>query len=306
MKTLLDSRALTLFLAVADSLSFRHAAEGLHMSQPPLSRAIRELEVRLGVRLFERDTRAVALTEGGRRLLPHARRVLRQLEEAERAVRAPDGPRTMRIGLTSAVEPPWFEGLAQRIEAGRPDWAVQMVSDSSPRLVRQLRARRLHAAFIALPTESAGLDVTLLDRQPMVVALPSVHGLARRRLVSLQDLADDTLYWFDRARQPAFFAHCQDVFALHGFAPDTLREPDDHHVLLAGVAAGHAIALLPRSLTAFKRRGVCYRALREGEELAVEIGVATPPGADDLHTLLVGCAGTMASMPGPARMALRS
>ena len=82
MRPRLDSRALELFVAVAEALSFRQAAQVLHLSQPPLSRAIRALEERLGTRLFERDTRAVALTEAGQRLLPRARRILRLLKEA--------------------------------------------------------------------------------------------------------------------------------------------------------------------------------------------------------------------------------
>src|SRR5215510_1461050 len=83
MSSRLDSRALRAFLAVAETLSFRQAAETLHVSQPPLSRTISELEARLGVRLFARDTRGVALTSAGERLLPKARRILRLLQEAE-------------------------------------------------------------------------------------------------------------------------------------------------------------------------------------------------------------------------------
>jgi hypothetical protein len=82
------------------------------------------------------------------------------------------------------------------------------------------------------------------------------------------------MFWFERARQPAFFDYCQKVFARHRFTPHTVKEPLDHHVLLADVAAGRAIALLPRSFTTLQRKGVVYRALQEGEELAVGIGLA--------------------------------
>lgn len=80
---------------------------------------------------------------------------------------------------------------------------------------------------------------------------------------------------FERARQPAFYDHCQQVFSRHGFAAPKLREPADHHVLLAEVASGRGMALLPRSFTALRRPGVVYRALAEGEALAVGIGLAT-------------------------------
>jgi DNA-binding transcriptional LysR family regulator len=290
MTAALDSRGLALFLAVADTLSFRQAADRLHMSQPPLSRAIRQMEDRLGTPLFFRDTHGVRLTPAGERLLPHARKILRQLALAEASIASPALPARLRLGMTTAVEPPWFRGLAARIaSSGRFD-AVLTEFDTSPRLVRRLRARRLDAAFIALPTETDGLAVIALDRQPMVVAMPSSHPLARRRALSLHDLAGATLYAFERARQPAFFDHCHAVFRHHGFAPRTIREPEDHHVLLAGVANGEAFALLPRSFTSMKRAGVCYRPLMEGEQLAVSIGLATQPdrlGLQDVVRRLV-------------------
>lgn len=291
----LDSRSLTLFLAVAESLSFRQGAETLHLSQPPLSRAIRELEERLGVRLFDRDSRGVALTSAGQRLLPYARRILGLLDEAEQAmvsIAAAADARLLRLGLTNAVEPAWFAGLVARIGAERPALSISKVSDASPKLVRLLRARRLDAAFIALPTEAAGLLVHPLGQQPMVVALMSSHPLARRRRLSLQDLAGEPLFWFERARQPAFFDHCQQVFARHRFAPQTVREPTEHHVLLSELAAGRAIALLPQSFMGLKRTGVSYRPLEEGKELSVGIGLALAADSQDLLALLLRCSGT--------------
>jgi DNA-binding transcriptional LysR family regulator len=290
MSSRLDSRSLALFLAVADTLSFRQAAETLHLSQPPLSRAIRELEERLGARLFDRGTQGVSLTDAGRKLLPYARSIGRLLREAEASLAHEGMPQSLRLGLTSAVEPAWFGGLAERIQARHPDTAVSVVVDTSPRLVRQQRAGRLAAAFIALPTEASGLDE--LDRVPMMVAMPSSHGLARRRTVRLADLAAEVIFWFERARQPAFYDHCQRVFAHHGFAPRKVKEPTDHHVLLADVAGGRGLALLPKSFARLRRAGVSYRALVEGEELAVGIGLATPRNKEVVRDFLVAGLGT--------------
>jgi DNA-binding transcriptional LysR family regulator len=286
----LDSRALTLFVAVAHSLNFRQAAQALHLSQPPLSRAIRQLEERLGTRLFERDTQRVALTPAGRLLLPRAQQILALLAQAEAAVTALDKGARLRIGLTSAIEPSWFAGLADRIARVRPGAAVATLSDTSPRLVRALRTHRLDAAFIALPTESDGLDVTLLEAQPMVVAMASTHPLSRRRRVPLAALDGQRVFMFERARQPAFFDHCQAVLAQHRVAIDAVREPADHPVLLAEVAAGRALALLPRSFTALRRAGVSYRPLVEGEALAVGVGLALHPGNAPLRETLRRCA----------------
>jgi DNA-binding transcriptional LysR family regulator len=282
----LDSRSLALFLAVADALSFRQAAETLHLSQPPLSRAIRELEERLGARLFDRNTKGVNLTDAGCRLLPYARSVGKLLREAEAELVAQGLPATLRLGLTSAVEPTWFRGLAQRVQAMHPGTAVSTVSDTSPRLVGQLRAGKLDAAFVALPTVTSGLDVLELDRLPMVVAMQSSHRLAKRRAVRLADLALEPVFWFERARQPAFYDHCQQIFARHGFAPPKLREPTDHHVLLSDVEAGRGMALLPKSFVGLRRAGVVYRTLVEGDELAVGIGLATPRDRQTTRNML--------------------
>lgn len=291
MSPRLDSRSLGLFLAVADALSFRQAAEALHLSQPPLSRAIRELEERLGVRLFDRSTQGVELTDAGRKLLPFARGVAKLLRQAE-AELAPRGlPPVVRVGFTSAVEPTWFRGLAQRLQASHPGTSVTTVSDTSPRLVRLLHAGKLDAAFVALPTELRGLDMLALDRLRMVVALPTSHALARRKSLCLADLAPETIHWFERARQPAFYDHCQQVFVRHGFAPRKVREPADHHVLLAAVAEGRGIALLPESFTRLKRAGVSYRSLAEGDELAIGVGLATPRDRLALQGMLAQAAG---------------
>ena len=142
MTARLDSRALEQFAAVARTLSFRHAAESLHMSQPPLSRAIRELEDRLGVRLFERDTHGVALTGAGAELLPRAERILALIAQAEDAVAAHADAARLRIGVTTAVELSSLDPLLARLAKARPRAALETSADSSPRLVRALRAGR--------------------------------------------------------------------------------------------------------------------------------------------------------------------
>lgn len=291
MRSRLDSRSLSLFLAVADTLSFRQAAETLHMSQPPLSRAIRELEERMGVRLFVRSTHGVSLTDSGLRLLPYARQVAALLREAQAELSLPGSQLRLRIGLTNAVEPAWFNGLTERIQAAQPGIEVAVVYDTSPRLVRQLQNGKLTAAFVALPTQVQGLHVLKLDHLPMVVAMHSAHRLARRKAVKLADLASESVFWFERARQPAFYDHCERIFARHDLSFSKLREPVDHHVLLAQVARGMGIALLPRSFSGLKRAGVVYKDLAEGEELGVGIGLATHHDQEAVREMLVDVTG---------------
>lgn len=274
----LDTHALEIFVAVAQCLNFRQAAEQLHMTQPPLSRAVRQLEERLGVRLFERDTQHVALTPAATELLPRALRILALLEQAEQALQTRQPATRLRLGMTSSMESDLFRAFTDGLTASMDGAALDTVFDASPRLVARLRARRLDAAIIALPTKTFELPVLQLSKQPTLVALASRHPLARRRSLSLADLQDQPVYWFERARQPAFFDHSHAVFRRHGFAPRFLLEPHDHHVLLSDVAAGKGMALLPASFAAISRSGVSYRKLKEGDELAAGLGLIVADG----------------------------
>lgn len=286
----LDTHALQMFVAVAQCRNFRQAAEQLHMTQPPLSRAVRQLEERLGMPLFERDTRHVALTPAATALLPRALRILALLDEAELALQSEQQGQRLRLGLTRSMESDLFRGFTDALAAARDGARLDIVVDDSPRLVARLRARKLDAAVIALPTRTFDLAVQELGSQPMLVALGSRHPLAKRRVLSLADLQDQPVYWFERARQPAFFDHCHAVFRQHGFAPAFVREPHDHHVLLSEVAAGNGLALLPASFAAIARSGVAYRKLAEGEALATGLGLVVADGypaaaADGLRRL---------------------
>ncbi|NRR32846.1 LysR family transcriptional regulator [Oxalobacteraceae bacterium] len=274
----LDSHALELFVAVAHCLNFRQAAEQLHMTQPPLSRAIKQLEQRLGVRLFERDTQGVALTPAARSLLPRAQQILALLDGAEQALQQHVLQPRLRLGLTRSVDSGPLRQFSAALAAEFKVDALETSIDTSPRLVAGLRAGRLDAAVIALPTKVYDLPVLPLASQPMLVALASGHPLARRRGLALADLNGQSVYWIERARQPGFFDHCHAVFQRHGFAPAFLLEPFDHHVLLGDVAAGLGIALLPASFAAMRRTGVSYRKLAEGEELAVGLGLVLGAG----------------------------
>jgi DNA-binding transcriptional LysR family regulator len=277
----LDTRALQIFVAVAQCLNFRQAAEQLHMTQPPLSRAVRQLEERLGVKLFERDTQHVALTPAAADLLPRALRILALLDDAELALQArqPGTRLPVRLGLTSSMESDLFRAFTDGLSAASGGAAApDVLFDASPRLVARLRARRLDAAVIALPTKTFDLPVLQLGKQPMLVALASRHPLARRRSLALADLQEQPVYWFERGRQPAFFDHCHAVFRKHGFAPRFLLEPHDHHVLLSDVAAGKGMALLPASFAAIRRPGIAYRKLQEGDELAAGLGLIVADG----------------------------
>lgn len=264
-----------MFVVTAQTLNFRLAAEQLHITQPPLSRAIQNLEQRLGVKLFLRDTQSVQLTAAGKFLLPRALAILAMLDETETLMSSLVEPSHLRLGLTTSVEAGSFNVLTQAVATAMPDMSVEITYDNSPKLVAAIKAGRVDAAVIAMPTRTLDFPVQSLGQQAMMVALASKHPLASRRQLSLADIASEPVYHFERARQPAFFDYCHEIFRQHHFAPRFLLEPNDHHVLLSDVASGKGIALLPASFKALRLHGVSYRKLKEGDELALKLALIT-------------------------------
>lgn len=274
-----DIRHLRYFIAVAEELNFRRAAERLHLSQPPLSRQIQALEDELGVRLLERDRAAVRLTQAGRAFLPEARKALTQLDKAVQAARSrPDGNESeFALGYTLALDRSAFPEVTQMLEASFPDCRLLIRTKRSVSLIEDLHRGHLDAAFIGLPAETRGLTVKELRVDPFVVALSATDALARKREISLHELGGQPLFWFRRSANPSFYDYCERYFEHIGFKPDRLPEPDDHHVLLGMIAEGRGSGLIPASMQRIRRDGVVFRKLKEGRELGVRIGLAYVP-----------------------------
>ena len=129
-----------------------------------------------------------------------------------------------------------------------------------------------------MPSATHGLVTEHLGDDPLVVCLSSAHRLARRRRIRLLDLAQDTLFWFDRKLNPAYFEHCEQVFARLGFDPPRLDEPAEHPVLLGLIAEGRGFALVPQSLNTVRRQGVVFRRLEEESALCIRLAAAWPAG----------------------------
>ncbi|WP_051244038.1 LysR family transcriptional regulator [Azohydromonas australica] len=270
------------FVAVAETLNFRLAAQQLFITQPPLTRQIQALEAALGLTLFERNRQGVRLTDAGQTVLEQARsllqaaQALQTLEALPRPVSdagAAAGPPRLRLGLTSVVDAGGLADLQAAFQKRWPGCEVQMVRDRSTSLVRRVSRGELEAALIGLPARTEGLELTPLWADPLMACLPATHPLARQRTVALTALQDRPLFWFKRSLNPSFYDYCEQVFNRLGYQPPRLPEPAEHHVLLAQVAAGQGVALVPRSMRALRRQGVVYRVLRDAGGLSVQIGL---------------------------------
>jgi DNA-binding transcriptional LysR family regulator len=198
----MELRQLRYFVAVADELHFTRAAARLGIAQPPLSQQVRRLERDLGAQLFERTNRRVQLTDVGRALLIEAKLTLAQADraiEVAKGMRKPQ-PGRLVIGAQVTAEVSVLPRLLPRFLKRFPDVNVLLQSPLNPReQVAMLRGGQIDVGFPRLPIHDSALVVLPILYEALVAALPSRHPLARRRYVTLQELASSTFVMFRRS-----------------------------------------------------------------------------------------------------------
>jgi DNA-binding transcriptional LysR family regulator len=247
----MELRHLRYFVAVAEELHFRRAAERLHVAQPAVSEQVRKLEEELGARLFDRTQRSVSLTDAGRALLREARRVLEQAEVARQAVRRARDRRcsALRIGYIPVSLPTSVPRALQRLAASMPQLETSLEPGCGLELVEAVRASRLDAAIVSLPTPTAGLQITALGDQRALAVFPVSHDHAVRSSVRLEQIAPQRIVVLprdaDRPFYDAVIAACRDA----GLSPTLVEMPDGQveRALLA-VASGAGMGVFPESV----------------------------------------------------------
>ncbi|MFH9355295.1 LysR family transcriptional regulator [Kitasatospora sp. NPDC017646] len=184
----MDLRRLRYFVAVAEELHFGRAAARLHMSQPPLSQRIRELENELGCQLFQRSAQGVRLTEAGSVLLGEARELLDAAERARERVRETGRRRTIVVGTVAGAGLEFGPRAAAAFRRTHPDAQVRLCEADISDPTAGLRSGRVDVALTRLPFDTAGLAVRLLETEPLVAAVPADDPVARRPHLRVGDL----------------------------------------------------------------------------------------------------------------------
>jgi DNA-binding transcriptional LysR family regulator len=276
----MELRHLRYFVAVAEEQNVTRAAARLHVSQPPLSRQIRDLEDELGVPLFARSAKSVRLTEEGRLFLGEAQAVLQRAEEAVRAVRAMAGGSRGELHLGYAPSPT-VELLPPALAAfqqSTPGVRVTLHDLSSEELLAGLRERRLHLALMVRPSAAArrGLVFRVLRRYGARVAVSPLHPLAKARRVTVAQLAAERLVGFTRADYPEYHEWVRGLLAKvrpSAKVPLFAEEYDSATSLVAAVEAGRGLALVSESLACFAGPRVTLRPVTPNPA-PMEVGVA--------------------------------
>lgn len=274
----LDIRLLRAFAVVAEENNISRAAQRLFISQPPLTRHIRHLEAQLGVTLFQRHSKGLILTDAGREVLEMIRPLLVLQERTLAALSqlSAHSPQPLHLGLTTAFE----QGIFAAVESALSDHTrtLHITRHASPALAQQVRKGKLDAALVALPLNTEGLHLHPLPYQePLIAALPVSWPEAARPALTLRALNHRPLFWFKRERNPDFFDYTRRIFDRAGYTPAYVEEPAEHDVLLARIARGEGMILLPASFSAIQRQGVVFCPVAEGDSMPLSLGVVYAP-----------------------------
>ncbi len=271
----MELRHLRYFVAVAEELNFRRAAERLHRAQPPLSAQIKALETELGVRLLDRTTRSVELTPAGRVFLEEARAVLAASAQAERrAQEAEHGlVGALRVGVVAPVANAWLAGILRGFRRRFPGVQLSIFDLTTTEQLRRLRANELDAGLLRPPVGFPDLDFKFVGESRQVLAVSAGHRLARKRRLTWTDFHDEPLVLVHPSGQHGFYESFFAACARAGAKPRTVQFTNDIHTKMWLISAGFGIAPTTATLAEVRRPGLVFRPL--------------PPGLPPVQTLLV-------------------
>lgn len=269
----MELRLLQYFVTLAETSNFHRAAERLHISQPPLTVAIRKLEQELGAPLFDRNPRGVTLTAAGEAALEPARTTLAQAEQVRQAVKQGiTGERgRLTIGFVGSAT---FELLPRLIEPFRRRYsAVELVLNegNSVEIQSRIEAGSLDLGLVRLPLQrNSRITTQVVERDHMVVALPSSHPLARKRRLDLRQLVDQPFVVHSEISvlRATTVAACQNA----GFIARIVQEAAQLQTILSLVQSGIGIALVPAKAQRFAPDRVALVPL--AQLINIELGVA--------------------------------
>ena len=259
----MELRHLRYFIAVAEELHFGRAALRLRIAQPPLSQQIRRLEADLGVTLFDRTKRRVELTPAGRAFLPEARRAIAQAERAAMTARQAGRSEVQRLAV-GFVPSAGFEILPRVLHAWGarfPEVEIDTRVSYPQQQMEALREDHIQIGFLRPPVDDAVFEVEVLQREPLVVAVPTSHRLARRSRVRMTDLEAESIVLFPRRLGPGYHDWFVALCRRSGFDQRVLHESASIGMNLGIVSAGLGVMLLPDSIRNLQRVGVVYRPL---------------------------------------------
>lgn len=272
----MDSRQLRHFVALAETLNYHRAAERLHISQPPLSASIRKLEEDLGVQLFERTRRGTSLTPAGQAALDDARRALFHTEQFGRMAMATARGEagTLRIGFIGSATYSLMPRLMPLFRARYPEVELVLTESTTSRLIEQVEQGEVDAGLLRFPMVRASqAEMTPVERDVFVAALPEGHPLLTKPKLKLSDLASEPFVMYSAQAVPGLHAMALLACQHAGFVPKVQQEAVQVQTVVSLVESGLGVALVPSVATRHAMPRVVFRQVF-GPGANTEIGIA--------------------------------
>ncbi|MFC8419876.1 LysR substrate-binding domain-containing protein [Streptomyces sp. NPDC057236] len=270
----MELRHLRYFMAVAETRHFGRAAEQLHMAQPPLSQTIRRLEAELGVELFTRTTRQVALTGAGEVFRTDVERILKAVDEAvARVARFASGVEgVLRIGLTGSASYRQLPSLARLLKREMPQVMLEVHTEMlTPAQEKALIERRLDVGVLRPPVRQEGITHRTIADEPLVVAVPEQHPLAQVGSVRAEQLRHEGFIMYGATLGSVLNDAVVRTCLGAGYYPHCAYEVTETSAALALVAAGLGVAVLPDSVRSAPREGVVCKDLEDALSLRLDL-----------------------------------
>ncbi len=246
----MELRHLRYFIAAAEEENVSRAALKLHVSQPGISRQIRDLEDEIGFQLFERSAKSLKLTDAGKIFLAEAKTILQRADEAVKKAKAvaENAGGELHVGYAPSLTVKILPQALRAFQTQFPKMRVSLHDLSTEEMLTQLREGKLHVALAVQPQKKLLREFTfkLLARHSMCIAVAPKHPLAKLKSVTLAQLANESLIGYSRADYPDYHEHLGRIFAV-GRMPRVAEEHDGIASIIAAVESGRGFALVPDS-----------------------------------------------------------
>ncbi|MGA1809178.1 LysR family transcriptional regulator [Sphingobium sp. WW5] len=262
----MDLRLLRYFVAVADEGNFNRAADRLHIAQPPLSRAIQQLEAHVGAPLLDRASRPLRLTDVGRLLHAQALQLLARMEDVETMVKtaATSQRRRLVIGFVASTIYARLPELIREFRKVADNVELVMVESTTLEQIAALKDGRIDVGFGRIRFEDPAVRRIILRNEKMVAAFPMDHPLARGEgPISIRDLTEEPQIIYPRAPRPSYADQVISLFRDHAIEPRIVHEARELQIAIGLVAAQEGMAIVPESVHRARSHDVAFRDLIE-------------------------------------------
>lgn len=259
----MELRQLRSFVAVAEDLHFGHAAQRLRIAQPALSRQIQALEKELMVQLLQRNRRRVQVTPAGQVFLDRARLVLARAEDAVVAVQRAGGGMSgsLNLGFVGSATYDVLPGVLRAFRHVAPQVELSLSEMNVQSQIEALSEKRIDAGLLRLPIKTEGLVFRTVSREPLYVALPSSHRLAKMPSVRLAALVAEPFVLYPDHPRPSWTEFVVGLCQQAGFHPIVVQRTVEIQTTLSLVAAGIGVSIVPQCIGNIMRKDVAFRRL---------------------------------------------